>query len=835
MFINHFLLAQKHLTEVQFNANNSPLPNNIYKVFQDSKKKIWFTTNIGVFKYDSKSFTHYNKENGLSDNEVFSISEDSKGRIWFLTYNGEFSYYLNGKIYNSNNDSTLKELKSSSYLASFFESKDGTLYFGNYRNSIFVLYPNNEVKEVKIPKNATGIVYICEYEDAIYFFSKNCLYKYTDGVVIPHKEDLKSRRIDRLDNQNFVIAEANSTRDSIQVSIYNIHENEKKIIGSINEYFSNNVFCDGNFAYVSCYFSSYKFDLKTYEKTKLQGKNRVSSLLRDHQNGLWISTLENGVYRQPNFNGELTKVKVNSSNRIIFGDQNIYEIDEFNNLFQFTNNERELVFTDSYINKDINAIISYDSILLLSKKIDFLVKKNDKKNIINRASRDFSYVNKKFYISANAGLYSIDSIFFINDRRGKVKKVIDGQLIDHKEYQNKIIFATTKGVYELFNGKTKKIYDSKVVKEIFIRNSDLLISSNGGELVIINLINYKQQKLLDKVSPNNLFLTKNNVFFSEKNQIFRFNLKSKKLKHLVDLHGFNEIQGLYFYEQSGILYILYHDELYSFKENENSFLSKPLLSIESISVNGEDRLNLWDTKLPYYENNIIIDFNAIDYSSPIKYHFFFDINNSHFEKENGQLFLNNLPPGTQFIHCAAVNDKGEISNIISSKITILPPWWKTIWFRIAIIIAIAAIIILFFKVNIFTYNKDVIRELILLLSSKLKQDKKIVIKNASNGALTSVSLNAILWIEGAKDYVNIYMKEKKILCRSTMKAIQEQIQEQSPHFIRIHKSYIANTKKVDGWHSDFLNINNSEIPIGRAYKKDVKSFRQKQLSKTNKN
>lgn len=100
----------------------------IYNVLQDKNGFLWITTDAGVSRFDGTNFVNYTTENGLGDNEVINLYEDKKGRIWFVPFSAQQSYYLDGKIYNSKNDSLLNALTRYGVACEFIESESGEIY-----------------------------------------------------------------------------------------------------------------------------------------------------------------------------------------------------------------------------------------------------------------------------------------------------------------------------------------------------------------------------------------------------------------------------------------------------------------------------------------------------------------------------------------------------------------------------------------------------------------------------------------------------------------------------------------------------------------------------------
>ena len=74
----------------------------------------------------------------------------------------------------------------------------------------------------------------------------------------------------------------------------------------------------------------------------------------------------------------------------------------------------------------------------------------------------------------------------------------------------------------------------------------------------------------------------------------------------------------------------------------------------------------------------------------------------------------------------------------------------------------------------------------------------------------------ILYIEGLREYVSIYTKEKRIVTLETLKNLELTLPAQQ--FLRIHKSYIINTTKVEALNGNMVEMGKIKVPIGKNYR-----------------
>ena len=83
--------------------------------------------------------------------------------------------------------------------------------------------------------------------------------------------------------------------------------------------------------------------------------------------------------------------------------------------------------------------------------------------------------------------------------------------------------------------------------------------------------------------------------------------------------------------------------------------------------------------------------------------------------------------------------------------------------------------------------------------------------------LIKVNINDILYIRSDADYTELYTTNKKILSQEPLRYWEKDLTPNK--FIRIHRSYIINTSKIEKITGNHVQLNeHTNLPIGRAYK-----------------
>lgn len=92
-----------------------------------------------------------------------------------------------------------------------------------------------------------------------------------------------------------------------------------------------------------------------------------------------------------------------------------------------------------------------------------------------------------------------------------------------------------------------------------------------------------------------------------------------------------------------------------------------------------------------------------------------------------------------------------------------------------------------------------------------------------------IDYSEILYIEGLKDYVKLYIESSKkpIVFHSTMKSLEEKLPKD--RFMRIHRSYIVSLNKIKTIERDRILFGEERIPISKQYKEVFDEFIKKKF------
>ncbi|HVG41290.1 MAG TPA: LytTR family DNA-binding domain-containing protein, partial [Chitinophagaceae bacterium] len=85
--------------------------------------------------------------------------------------------------------------------------------------------------------------------------------------------------------------------------------------------------------------------------------------------------------------------------------------------------------------------------------------------------------------------------------------------------------------------------------------------------------------------------------------------------------------------------------------------------------------------------------------------------------------------------------------------------------------------------------------------------------------MVKVMLQDILYIESMKDYVKVYTTNGIIITKQSITSVEAMLPEHL--FTRAHRSFIISLSKVKSFTSEVIDIDKTQIPIGKLFRHGV--------------
>jgi len=89
----------------------------------------------------------------------------------------------------------------------------------------------------------------------------------------------------------------------------------------------------------------------------------------------------------------------------------------------------------------------------------------------------------------------------------------------------------------------------------------------------------------------------------------------------------------------------------------------------------------------------------------------------------------------------------------------------------------------------------------------------------SDRKMVKINFDEITYIESLSDYIKIHLVANTITTRETISNIETKLP--TKNFLRIHRSYIVNLKKMSSYTNEFIEIGKNAFPISRTHKENV--------------
>jgi ligand-binding sensor domain-containing protein/PAS domain-containing protein len=732
--LNRYDRDKDNFTRMMHDLNdpNSIITDGIQKLFIDSKNRLWVSTQEGINLFDIKTrkmelIQHDpSNSNSIASNYTRDILEDSQGRFWIATYSG-LSLYNEGenKFTNYQSDPSDLQSLSSDKIQYLFEDSHKRLWVGTFDNGLNLMNVNNGTFQhfVYDPTDKNGIPNnlincIAESSEGIIWVGTSgglCIYNEGhDNFTIFLQKAEEEGSLSSSDISNICFDVNNRMWVGTRfggVNIYDkgkykfLHYKNKKF--EINSLSNNNVtsFAEDELGNVWIgtdggglnYFNrrTNNFSNISFDPNKPNGltNNKILALRLDSYGELWIGTWAGGVNLYNRETGKFKHYMYDPNNPTSIGDNNIFYI--------YEDSRKEI-----WICTWGNGINKYNRIT--DDFTRFTNDKNDSNSFANSASVMMIEDFKGYYWIATEGagliMYDRDKNKFIrygdvNNSENETSGLSSISVYAlYEDTQKRLWIGTNGGGLDLFNrdNNTFKIFrmrdglpNDAILGILEDDDGNLWLSTNEG---------------LCKFNPNNITFKNYNASDGlQSNQFGRWAFKSLSTGELM----FGGVKGFNIFDPKKVIDNSYKPPVYitGFK------LFNEDVEIGEKSVLKHNILTTKHLKLRYFQNIFSFEYTALNYRQSEKNQYMYMMEGFNDEwinaKNERKVSFTNLDPGNYVFRVKASNNDGIWNEEgVALDITIVPPFWKTWWFRILVLIIIGWIVYSFIKLRNQTIKRD---------------------------------------------------------------------------------------------------------------------------------
>ena len=768
--------AQKPEIETSFlnyNVEDGLPSDETYHVIQDSKGFIWIATDQGVARFDGKKFDVFSTGNGLPDDVIFQIYEDRKGRIWFSSFNCKLSYFENNKIHEFQyNDELLKVLDRSPISVKLEVDEEDNVWVGYSNAGLYKIDKKGHVEEVI---HDTSDSY---YSSRVKVILKENFFSYgrkrnwnstpstiRSQIQIEHWD--WKRNVD-IYWENQVILRAEIAEEQIVIStghkrVVALSENShfdtilsSRIISL--EYIKNSLWVGmASGGVVELFLDSNSFTMGRHWLEHYS----ISSIKQDRTGGIWLTTLENGIYYcpDPSMNTLTQGLSGNPLSLldvvISKTDQTVYMIERNRNIISVSNegqiNQLNLVdFSPGFLK------LIDDS--LQSKKEVFAI--SNGRQEIHRVLLDSIFVSGSAYNSAANTLLvgGTDGCYLIDAYSDSTRKYSIGRVFSAVfETENTALLAGFNGVnrLDILSGQLEpvEVIKSRVEDLLLIENEVFIATRNSGVFV-------KNRDSIEVINES-VGLPSNTIYCLASNYKDEIWLGTRKgvvlLKRTGDgwqISSFNRQHGLL---DNRVIAIDVSDSLVAVgtKKGLNIFTKEKL--------NREYELNL-------YMDSILLDTVSIEVNTSVieltasgnSIEFFMSgiclqcgndasykmlINGEENDNNTGHFSLSSIAPGSYTIRFFILNAKSQFKELGQVyHLEVLKPFWERFWF-------IAFCGFIFVLVVIITMRR--------ILKKRLERAKMLSDINAYQQRALTLQMKPHFIFNSMNSIQNLILKEDK--------------------------------------------------------------------------
>lgn len=680
----------------------------------DKHNNMWVATRNGLNKFDAatKTFTHYvydeNNKNTVTDNYIYSILHDNANNLWIGTLTGGLNVMVNGS------DEVTRTYTNKTYafpeVRAIFQDSKQNIWLLTSQQGIFIKYTHSK-EFVKFetdaykqnPKFFTALSAINEDINGNIWISS-----FMGGVAIynPQWKTMQFYKEDMPAPQSIC---GNSIR-----AIYR----DK----------TGNMWLCSHGGGISIY-SPIASSISTYARSPYKNSvpgNIVSCFQEDADGSMYIGTDGAGFSLFNPKKQSFTNFGIKdgfSSDAILDIKEikpGILAIASWNGALNIYNTKTKKIDKYSFKAKKTNTVALNIYGMYFDKKTNLLWCNTYGDGIVVFDCNTFSFIPEdklsQLFPQWNQSMFTSKIVF---DKVDNSVWFIDGIVLGrvsnntvHMFYESDSTSECTDGFFcnDIIQTKSGTIYTAGYSGFKWFDRKDNCLKN-----ITFPHCNFSDAKSLLEDAYGTIWVTTPDA-------LYRYNPKDKTIRNISNVWGMPRIQyyrksafrtadgHLYFGSLKGFV-VLHEDSSYTYNITPSLYITKLYINnveqtpgIENSPITKDVTL-LKEVRLNHNQSFITIEFGVLNFidneKSLCKYKMLgFDKDWIYAGKERRATYTN-IPPGTYTFLVSTTNSEGEwIDTPHSLTIVILPPWWKTLWFKLLVIA------LLVFGVFVFIYLRE---------------------------------------------------------------------------------------------------------------------------------
>jgi ligand-binding sensor domain-containing protein/signal transduction histidine kinase len=711
---------------------NSLVGDDVSNIRESITGGLWVSSwEAGFTYYDVKQnkFIQYSQRNlpGLSSHKVVCTYEDRENMLWVGSLSGGLDVFQvkNGIISKQIERLSRKDIPALRNVRCMAPDHAGNVWIGTNDGLIFFNRKQNTFQLIdKQTSILKGMVIRSLLEDSNHNLwigaEGNGLYKISlkdiDSVVTPH-----------------FIAESVPGKDAYSIyrlSIHNIYEDRDK-----NIWIGTNG--DGAQMISSIQEKFMRLEVKTGEAARIHW--RFWGMCTDEDGNLWLGTDGNGIYKYTQQGKLLKQYRADGKKGSLTDNAILYAYRDRDNILWFGTYAQGLFRydkkTETFTNykhdpNDPESLgINDVRVIFEDSKRNLWIGTNwGGLNLLDRSTGKFTR-----YTINNSSISSGDIRTIIEDNKGGLWLGCSKGGVNYFDRDKK-----TFRQYFADKGSKNDISGNMIYALLFDKRGKLWIGTEGAGLLTYDSAQQKLQwvKEHDGFYSSTVFAmqqdNEGNIWLSTNTGISKWDVREKVFRNYDSSDGlqsgqFNSCSFLYdkksnlmgFAGTEGVT-LFYPDQI---KPN----LQKPDVVITGFelfnkdvpidSVHDEDAIlhqainHTREITLQYNESVFTLEFAALSYTLPEKNQYAYKMENFdhdwNYVGSGRSATYTNLDPGTYTFRVKASNNDGVWNEDgVSLVIHIIPPWWKTWWFRTLAVLSLIGIAWAYSRLRIKAINEQ---------------------------------------------------------------------------------------------------------------------------------